>query len=133
MDKNNSQTFKLYLFWLVEAMEKVDPNFRQHTVFMFDNASIHHTRSIHHTMGQLGVDFMYTAPYSMMIIPVEEMFSQLKNSNITDPGMKLTKKYFRENIRRISALILEVTEFAIRKLWRRSLVKMMQLLQLPDV
>ena len=54
------------------------PEWRDDTVFLWDNAPYHRSMEVKEVLKRLGVKVIYTGPYSYSGVPIELLFSGLK-------------------------------------------------------
>ena len=59
-------------------MDAETPGWRDDTVFLWDNAPYHKSAETKDTIAKLGVEVIYTGPYSYSAAPVELLFAALK-------------------------------------------------------
>lgn len=52
--------------------------YNPNSVVVLDNASIHHTENVIHTLESIGVLVLFLPPYSPDLNPIEEAFSKVK-------------------------------------------------------
>ena len=78
----NSKTFSLFLLRLVKELTIREPNWREHTVIMLDNASYHRSAFVKRKLADLGVPTLYLGPYHFKMAPVEMFFSHIKARNL---------------------------------------------------
>jgi len=61
--RNNSSTFLLFLIKLSDHLDQVNPNWRQNTIIMVDNAPYHRSKLIKEKYASLKIPLMYLGPY----------------------------------------------------------------------
>ena len=64
MDKNNSLIFRLYLYHLINLIQKEGEDYMEKVVLNMDNSSIHHERTIVKLLLFKRINWFYSSPYS---------------------------------------------------------------------
>ena len=67
-----------FLQHLVEAIDLDEPGWQEDTVFLLDNASYHASAETMRVFNRLGLQVMFSGPYSYSAAPIETLFSALK-------------------------------------------------------
>lgn len=70
-------TSELFVEFLRELNEKLDKT--KQNVLVYDNSSSHKTNEVTQFLKSANLKFMYCAPYSPMLNPIENCFSKVKN------------------------------------------------------
>ena len=78
----NSKTFAFFLLRLVKYLTETEPDWREHTVIMLDNAAYHRSAYVRSKLSDLGIPTLYLGPYHFKMAPVEMFFSYIKARNI---------------------------------------------------
>ena len=86
--KNNSSTFQLFLIKLSNYLDTTNPNWRQNTIVMVDNAPYHRSKMMMEKYQKLRVPIMFLGPYQFKLAPVELMFSYIKNRDLNPLNTK---------------------------------------------
>ena len=68
----------LFLTNLAQILDNEDPNWRDNTVILWDNAPYHTSDDTKVIIHQLGLQIIYSGPYSFSAAPIETLFSGLK-------------------------------------------------------
>ena len=72
----------MFLLRLVKELTIREPNWREHTVIMLDNAAYHRSAFVKRKLADLGVPTLYLGPYHFKMAPVEMFFSHIKARNL---------------------------------------------------
>jgi len=82
------------LFWktLAHSLDDEDPGWRENTIFLWDNATYHTSAETLSVLHRLGLQVIFTGPYSYDAAPIETLFSQLKLRNINPERLPTGKK-----------------------------------------
>ena len=80
--RNNGTTFILFLVKLCEHLNNADPQWRENTVLLLDNAPYHRSKVVMEKLVQLKLPIMFLGPYQFKLAPVELMFSYIKNRDL---------------------------------------------------
>ena len=75
---NNQYTYMKYLRMLSRQLDKDEPDWRETSVVLMDNARIHSTPDVLATIEELGMTVLFSGPASFEAIPVELCFAVLK-------------------------------------------------------
>ena len=71
-----------FLQHLVEAIDLDEPGWQEDTVFLMDNASYHTGADTMRVFNRLGLQVIFSGPYSYSAAPIETLFSALKCTEI---------------------------------------------------
>jgi hypothetical protein len=85
----NSETFCFFLVKLVEYLDAVEGNWREHSVIMLDNVNYHRGVDTQRVMRQLHVPVLFLGPYHFRLAPVEMLFSYIKGRDLNPLGSKV--------------------------------------------
>ena len=86
--KNNSGTFGLFLIKLSNFYDSINPEWRQTTIIMVDNAPYHRSKVMMEKYKTLKIPIMFLGPYHYKIAPVELIFSYVKNRDLNPLNTK---------------------------------------------
>ena len=75
---NNQWTFGKFLQDLAEKLDLESKDWRTKSLFLIDNAKIHHTEHIKAVIRAKRLSIRYTAPASFTVVPCELVFSRVK-------------------------------------------------------
>jgi transposase len=67
-----------FLLSLFTALDISKPQWRKTCVFLLDNASVHKTSFLRKLLRDEGIEVVFTAPASFLVVPVEEVFKHMK-------------------------------------------------------
>ena len=87
----DSDVIATFLHHLIRILDQDDPGWQDNTVFLFDNATYHVSADIQAVMRQLGLQVIYSGPYSYSAAPVETLFSGIKLGQL-NPNNESTGK-----------------------------------------
>ena len=76
---------------LDSQLKKVDPDYRDKTVFLADGASYHTDKKSLDFMKLLGWNFVISAPYSYEAAAIEMYFSLVKSTDMNSQGLPAGK------------------------------------------
>ena len=68
----------LFLMNMVKMLDNEDPNWRDNTIFLWDNTPYHTSAETKMIIHRLGLQIIYSGPYSFSAAPIETLFSGLK-------------------------------------------------------
>ena len=68
----------LFLMNMVKILDNEDPNWRDNTIFLWDNAPYHTSVETKKIIHRLGLQIIFSGPYSFSAAPIETLFSGLK-------------------------------------------------------
>ena len=88
----DSNVLLTFLRHLIQIMAEQLPGFEKETVFLLDGARYHTSPEMRHYYEQLGVQVMFTAPYSYTTSPIERLFSGLKFGELNYQGLPCGKR-----------------------------------------
>ncbi len=80
--KTTSLTFLFFMVRLCKAMDSIDPDWREKSTLLLDNASIHRSKEALTTFENMGLPIMFLAPYSFKMAAVEKLFAVVKNRDL---------------------------------------------------
>ena len=82
------------LFWwqLTRRLDAERPGWREDTVFLWDNATYHTSAETHSVLRRLGLQVIFTGPYSYDAAPIETLFSQLKRGDLNPERLPTGKR-----------------------------------------
>lgn len=86
--KNNGSTFFLFLVKLSNYLDSVNPNWRQRTIIMIDNAPYHRSKVNMEKYPTLKLPIIFLGPYQFKMAPVELVFSYIKNRDLNPLNTK---------------------------------------------
>ena len=78
----DSNMMALFLYTLTTKLDIELPDWREDTIFLFDNASYHSSEETRATMQKLGLKVLFSGPYSYSAAPIELLFGGLKFGNL---------------------------------------------------
>ena len=82
----DSDTFMLFMRYLVERLDQETPGWQEDSVILLDNASYHVGKQAREYFRKMQIPIMYTAPYSYSASPIETLFSMLKLGELNEAG-----------------------------------------------
>ena len=74
----DSNMMALFLSHLLQALDSETPGWRDHTIFLWDNAPYHSSQEIRAWVRALGIQKIYSGAYSYSAAPIETLFAHLK-------------------------------------------------------
>ena len=77
---------------LCKVLDGEDPNWRDNTVILLDNASYHRSLEIRAAVKKLGIKTIYSGPYSYISAPIELYFGLLKRGDLNPERQQLGKR-----------------------------------------
>ena len=75
---NNSETVWFFVASLCHKLQEQDPDWRQNTVFLLDNAAYHVGNYMMEKLEHYRVPVLFSGPYSYDAAPVEKVFAYIK-------------------------------------------------------
>ena len=75
---HTAKSFTLFLTMLVRRLDVVRPDWREDSIFLVDNATIHGTPLVLKVAKQERIPLAYTAPASFSVLQIELVFSKIK-------------------------------------------------------
>jgi len=80
--KTNRFTFGFFLSKLCSHLDGEDPNWREKTVILLDNASYHRSVQVLDQMRVLKLPVLFLGPYHFRMAPIEMAFNFIKNHDL---------------------------------------------------
>jgi hypothetical protein len=77
---------------LCKVLDGEDPNWRDKTVILLDNASYHRSLETRAAVKKLGIKTIYSGPYSYISAPIELYFGLLKRGDLNPERQQLGKR-----------------------------------------
>ena len=77
--KTNTDRFFLFLMKVIRQLKSKDENWRENTIFLFDNAAYHRSQINMERYQHYKIPVMFLGPYHFKLAPMELMFSYIKN------------------------------------------------------
>ena len=71
----DSDVIALFFNHLVSSLDRDQPGWQDSTVFLWDNAPYHSSNDTQQLIHKLGLQIIYSGPYSYSAAPVETLFS----------------------------------------------------------
>ena len=72
----------LFLLSLTKSLDRETPDWRQNSIFLWDNASYHRSNETKAIIQKLGLKFIFSGPYSYSASPIELLFGGFKFGKI---------------------------------------------------
>ena len=88
----DSDVMTTFLFRLATVLNKEDKEWRRNTIWLLDGARYHTSKETRQMLQMLGVNYMFSAPYSYDSAPVERLFAYFKQKHINPENEKHGKK-----------------------------------------
>ena len=83
---------KLFLRHLTEKLDLDSPGWRDDTIILWDNAPYHTSTETQGLIDRLGLQVIYSGPYSFSAAPIETLFSQIKLGDLSPDILPTGKK-----------------------------------------
>ena len=74
----DSNIMSTFIHYLIESLNNETPGWQEDTVFLWDNATYHASAETMRVFNRLGLQVMFSGPYSYSAAPIETLFSALK-------------------------------------------------------
>ena len=87
----DSDVIATFLQHLIRILDRDDPGWQDSTVFLLDNATYHVSEETQVVMRKLGLQVIYSGPYSYSAAPIETLFSGIKLGQL-NPNNESTGK-----------------------------------------
>ena len=81
-----------FFFELAKTLDAEDPNWRENTVILLDNASYHRSQETRAAIKKLGIKTIYCGPYSYVSAPIEKFFGLLKRGDLNPERQQVGKR-----------------------------------------
>ena len=88
----NDDTMRLFLYRLVEKLDKQDPRWRKDTVIQLDGARWHTSEATQKVMRHLRLPVVISAPHGFEVAAVEMVFAALKKGSLNPYKRKMSQK-----------------------------------------
>ena len=88
----NTDVMKLFMWHLVQRLEKEDSHFRENTVFQLDGAKYHTSPEMIEFLRLLNINVIYTGPRQYDGSAIEKLFAYLKYGDLNPSRMPVGKK-----------------------------------------
>ena len=88
----DSNMMAVFLHHLTQALDRETPGWQQNTIFLLDNAPYHCSHETRAAAGALGIQFIYSGPYSYSAAPIETLFAHLKLGELNEEGLATGKR-----------------------------------------
>ena len=88
----DSNVMVSFLSRLAIVLDAEDRNWRRDTIWLLDGARYHTSKETRQILYNLGVNYIFSAPYSYDAAPVELYFSYFKQKQINPDNEKQGKK-----------------------------------------
>ena len=82
----DSDVITLFFQNLISQLEEETPDWNDNTVFLWDNAPYHTSSETQSLLSKMGIQIIYSGPYSYSAAPIETMFSGLKFGELNTHG-----------------------------------------------
>ena len=82
----------LFLKHLVAALDADRPGWQDDTVVLWDNATYHASAETQSIVRKLGLQVVYSGPYSFSAAPIETLFSGLKRGELNPDNIATGKR-----------------------------------------
>ena len=89
---SNTDTFYLFMAQLLLKLDAERIDWRKDTFFILDGAKYHTSAESRRRLALLGVPFLFTAPYSYRISPIELLFARVKQGELNPLSLGTTKR-----------------------------------------
>lgn len=90
--RTNSYSFLLYICKLVEHLNATQPDWRQSTIIMLDNAHYHLSLLMKAKLRELRVPVIYLGPYQYEVAPVELFFAFVKSRDLNPLNSRIVTR-----------------------------------------
>jgi hypothetical protein len=81
----------MFLSRLANQLSSEDKNWRDNTIWLFDNASYHRAKDVKEHLCKLGVKTMLSGQYSFEAAPIERFFGYFKQDQLNPERLRTTK------------------------------------------
>lgn len=88
----DSNVIALFLKHLTDALDVDSPGWCDETVFLWDNAPYHSSSETIKIVNKLGIQVIFSGPYSYSAAPIETLFSGLKLGELNAEGHPTGKR-----------------------------------------
>ena len=82
----DSDVIALFLKHLTAELDADSPGWYDDTVILWDNATYHSSSETMSVVSKLGIQIIYSGPYSYSAAPIETLFSALKLGELNHRG-----------------------------------------------
>ena len=82
----------LFLKQLIDKLDEEMPDWQDDTVILWDNAANHASSETMNTINRLGLQVIFSGPYSYSAAPIETLFSALKMGEINHDDSSTGKR-----------------------------------------
>ena len=117
----NNQTMEIFLRQLCSKLDKERPQWRDHYLWVLDNAPYHISGATIRLLEQLRVPVCFTGPHSYDACPAELLFAAFKSRDVNPRHVPLGKGHFQEVTRLVVDRMLEIPIHHRILLWHRCL------------
>ena len=84
--------FMMFLQHLAQQLDDEQPGWRENTTFLWDNAKYHNNNYTKSQISKLGINVMFSGPYSYDAAPIETLFSHLKLGDLNQDRQSTGKR-----------------------------------------
>ena len=88
----DSNIITLFLNYLIEALNSESPDWLENTVFLWDNASYHSSAETRSVLKKMGINIIFSGPYSYSAAPIELLFGSLKVNELNPERLPTGKR-----------------------------------------
>ena len=88
----DSNIISIFLNYLIEALNNESPGWEENTVFLWDNASYHSSAETRAVLKKLGINIIFSGPYSYSAAPIELLFGSLKVNELNPERLPTGKR-----------------------------------------
>ena len=89
----DSDVLMVFMKYLINELEKEDPDWRSQSIFLLDGARYHTSEEMRDYLKKMQVDVIYSGPYSYSAAPIELLFSALKKGELNPERLPSGKRY----------------------------------------
>ena len=88
----DSHVIALFLSELTKRLDQDSPGWQDDTIFLWDNAPYHSSVETMNVIEKLGLQIIFSGPYSYSAAPIETLFSHLKIGELNNNRVPTGKK-----------------------------------------
>jgi hypothetical protein len=89
---SNNEVMAVFFTYLVRKLDSQDPNWRDNSVVLLDNASYHTNPELKQYLTWVNVPLCFSGPYSYTTAPAELFFAHFKKGQLNMDGLGTGKK-----------------------------------------
>ena len=82
----------LFLMQLTRALDSESPDWKDNTIFLWDNAPYHTSVETNTVIKTLGIKIVFSGPYSYTAAPIELLFGGLKCGELNKNRLQTGKR-----------------------------------------